>query len=200
MRTTNRLVLLLSGLVALAGAVLIALPLLPSTIATPVVAVVTDAVRAVTAFFAPWAIDVAGTGRIEGPVVAGAVAALVLALLLIWFLSTRRQGRLRTVLRVREPQGATTADEGVAQAVLAGDLADRADVLSATVRGRDVRHEATLRMHVVPRSGAPLRILLEQAQRACEDWAALAGERRPIVVHLADRRGWDRLRSATRVR
>jgi hypothetical protein len=196
-RVLNRVLLLVVGLLALVAALLAARPLLPERLVapwwTPVQRTIDDAVSAVSSWSVPWVSP-------AGARLTAAAAALVLAIALIAFLGTRRRRRTRTVLGFADRAGTTAVDETIADAVMAAPLRHRGDVLSSHVQGYRIAGRTALRLSVVPRSGADLPALLAEAERGIEGWDALSGARAPVVVHLADRGGFDRLRSATRTR
>ncbi|OZB84795.1 hypothetical protein [Microbacterium sp. 13-71-7] len=196
-RILNRVLLLLAGLLALAGAVLAALPLLPERLVAPwwppVQRTIDDAVGTVSSWRIPWASP-------EGARIAAAAAGLILAIVLVVFLGTRRRRRARTVLRFADRSGSTAVDETIADAVLTAPLRRRGDVLSSHMQGYRISGTTALRLSVVPRAGADLPALLAEAERGVAGWDAVSGTRTPVVVHFADRDGFDRLRSATRTR
>lgn len=198
-RILNRGLLLLAGLAALVGAVLAAHPLLPAALVAPwwqpVRRTIDDAADAVGS----WRIALPG-GSLNGVQIAAVGIGLVVAVVLLAFLGTRRRRRTRTVLRFADDTGSTAVDETIAEAVLADPLRQRADVLSTRTRGYRFAGGTALRVSVVPRSGADLTALLTEAQNAAAEWDALSGVRAPVVVHLADRGGFDRLRSSVRAR
>ena len=157
----------------------------------------------------PWATGVIdGAGRwlanvpAAPPVIwaTAGLAAAVLAVLLIAFVFTRGRGRTATVLRAKTAVGVTTVDRDVADAVLAGPLRSRPDVISAHTAVYCVKGAPAIRFAVTVRQGADLSRVLAAAGRSTADWDALAGRPIPILLHLTDR-GWrDGLRSAVRVR
>lgn len=198
-RILNRALLLLAGLAALVGALLAARPLLPAALVTPwwqpALHLMDDAAEAVGS----WRIALPG-GSLNGTQIAVLGLGLLLVVALLAFLGTRRRRRARTVLRFADDAGSTAVDETIADAVLTDPLRRRADVLSTRTRAYRVAGATALRVSVVPRSGADLTALLTEAQSAVAEWDALSGARAPIVVHLADRGGFDRLRSSVRAR
>lgn len=126
------------------------------------------------------------------------VVALLLAVLLAIFVFTRGRGKTRSVLRVNSDGGLTVVDRDVAEAVLAGTLSERADVLSARAGAYLVRGARAIEVAVTVRPGASLDRVLAAAESAVDDWDALLGARVPILVHLTDRSWRDGLRSRTR--
>lgn len=196
-RILNRTLLLVAGLVALVGAVLAARPLLPERLVAPwwqpVRRTIDDALRTVSSWSLPW-------GSPEGARITVIGAGLILAIALIVFVGTRRRPRTRTVLRFTDSAGSTAVDETIADAVLTEPLRHRGDVLSSRMQGYRFAGRTALRLSVVPRSGADLAALLAETERAVEGWDALSGTRGPVVVHFADRGGFDRLRSPARTR
>ncbi|MFE7504142.1 hypothetical protein [Promicromonospora sp. NPDC057488] len=147
-----------------------------------------------------WAASLPDVGGLSGVQAAALAAAIVLIVLLIVFLSTRGRGRTSTVVSLRADDGRTTVDQGVARALLAGPLTERADVLSARTSVYRVKGAPAICLAVIVRRGADLSRVLSAAERAVEDWDSLAGVRVPVLVHLADRRWRDNPRNRTRVR
>ncbi|MGO4680820.1 hypothetical protein [Microbacterium sp. 2MCAF23] len=196
-RILNRALLLVAGLLALAGAVLAVRPLLPEQMVAPWWQPVQRTISGVLSTASTWRLP---WGSPDAARIVAVGAGAVVAVALIVFLSTRRRPRTRTVLRFADRAGSTAVDESIADTVLTGPLRDRGDVLSSRTHGYRVAGKNALRLWVVPRSGADLPTLLAETERAVEGWDALSGTRSPVVVHLADRGGWDRLRSPSRAR
>ena len=196
-RILNRVLLLLAGLIAFVGALFAARPLLPERLFAPwwppVQRAIDDSSHAVSSWSTPWA-------AADGARIAAAAGGVIAAIALIAFLLTRRRPRTRTVLRFQDRTGSTAVDETIADAVLTEPFRHRSDVLSSRMQGYRVAGRTALRLSVVPRSGADLPALLAETERGVERWDALSGTRTPVVVHFADRGGFDRLRSATRTR
>ena len=194
-RILNRAVLLVAGLLALAGGLLAARPLLPEGFVTtwwrPVQRAIADALSTVSSWQLPW-------GASDAARIVAAGAGLVIAVAMIAFLTTRRRRRTRTMLAFADGTGTTSVDETIADAVLTDPLRRRGDVLSSRIKGYRIRGRTALHLSVVPRSGADLSALLAETERAVAGWDALSGTRAPVVVHFADRAGFDRLRSPTR--
>ena len=198
-RILNRVVLLLAGALALAAALLAAQPLLPPLLVSPWWEPVRHAIGDLARVTPSWRIPATGTVVDGGAVALGALGAGV-AVILIAFLGTRRRRRTRTVATFEDAAGRTAVDESVADAVLADPLRSRADVLSSRTRAYRVARRTALRVAVVPRAGADLAALVSDVQRTAADWDALSGSQSPMVLHLADRGGLDRLRSGAKVR
>lgn len=147
-----------------------------------------------------WATGLPSVGAIPGAALILLGTAAVLLVLLIAFIVTRGGGRTATVLRVDSGHGRTMVDGNVAQAVLAGRLQDRPDVLSAHTSAYRVKRAPAIKLTVTMRQGAHLPRVVRAVAAVVADWDALAGTRIPVVLHL-EGRGWlDRWRSATRVR
>ncbi|WP_101847260.1 hypothetical protein [Zhihengliuella sp. ISTPL4] len=197
----NRTVLLGGGVLLLgAGTALLAAGLrgagaLPAT--------VEDALApadGIVAWSGAWGLDLPGTGFVPLWAIVEIAVALLLVVLLVAFLLTRRSRRERTVLRLPGERGATAVDRSVAEELLAAPLAERADVLAARVTSRKVGLGIALGLAVTPRSGAALGALLAAVDHVVQEWDALSGTRLPLVVHIADR-GWRELfRSRQRMR
>lgn len=139
-------------------------------------------------------------GGMPGGVLVGLGLALLLASLLVWFVSTRHRGGTTTVLRLKADGGRTAVDRNVAEALLSAELEERPDVLSARTRVYRVRGTETIDLAVTVRRGADLGRVLAAAEEAVNAWDALAGVRVPVVVRLSGRNWLDGLRSADRVR
>lgn len=197
-RILNRVVLLLAGALALAGALLAARPLLPPRLVAPWWEPLRRTSGDLVDSAGRWRIPL-GAEVVDGHAVVLAVIGVGIALLLVAFLGTRRRHRSRTVLAFADRGGTTAADDSVADAVLADPLRSRVDVLSSRTRAYRVGGRTALHVAVVPRSGADLAGLLTDAQRSAANWDALSGAQLPVVVHLADRGGFDRLRSPAKV-
>lgn len=198
-RILNRMLLLLAGALALIGALLAARPVLPPRLVAPWWEPLRSASGDLVDSVGRWRIPLGAEVVDARAVVLGGIG-VVIAVLLVAFLATRRRRRTRTVLAFADRDGTTAVDESIADAVLADPLRTRADVLSSRTRAYRVAGRTALRVAVVPRSGADLAGLLADAQQRASGWDALSGAQTPVVVHLADRGGWDRLRSAAKVR
>ncbi|GAA2016401.1 hypothetical protein [Microbacterium ulmi] len=127
-------------------------------------------------------------------------AGIVLAALLAVFVFTRGRGASRTVLRVADERGATSADRSVAESLLAGPIDARPDVLSARARVFRVKGAPAVELAVVVRRGADLVRVLTAAEQVASDWDALMGVRVPVLVHLTGRTPLVAAGSRTRVR
>lgn len=186
----NRLVLLLGGLVLLvAGVALVtggvrAAGLLPASLADAAAEGERLLVRAVDT-----GIGLAAIGGVAALPVAAAVAALVVAVLLLWFVLTRGRSRTREVVQLVGPHGRTTIDRSVADGVLAAPLAARSDVVSARAVARRTGRGTVIGLVVSPRKGAALGAVLAAVDDAVAEWDALLGTPVPLVLHVADR-GW----------
>lgn len=139
-------------------------------------------------------------GEIDGPVLVLAVLGLLVAIAAVAFVLTRGGGRTADVVRIAGDGGRTAVDRSVADAVIAGALGGRPDVLSARTAAYRVRHQPAVSVTLSVRKGAPLAAVLAAAERAVGEWDVLAGERTPVMIHIADPRWRDALRSRSRVR
>lgn len=204
MNTTNRfvnrmllfavgVVLLVLGVGALAAGIL-ATGDAPAWIKQPASAV-SDALA--TAF--EWTWQVPGVGSVSVPLVLAAGTLLVLIVILVAFLSTRRQGHSKTVLELGGAGGRTVVDRNVAEAVLTDSLLRRPDVLSARTGAYRIGRKRAVELAVIVRPGAPLGAVVAAAEHAVREWDELLGKRIPILLHLSDRRWRDGFRSPTRV-
>jgi hypothetical protein len=198
-RIVNRGVLLLAGLALFAlGAAAVLAVWQPTWAQRPLETVTTIAADALVAV-GGWEFALAGV-QVPGWLAAALGISLVLLVLLIAFLATRRRGRQPHVLRVSGEDGRTVVDRSVAEEVLAGTLAERPDVLSAHTGVWRVRRENALRLEVTVARGASLGRVLRAAEDAVADWDSLLGVRVPVLIHLADR-SWRRgLSAPSRVR
>jgi len=199
-RIANRILLFVVGLGLLAVAAAALLAVLPMPLARDARRVLDDVLRQTQTTLDAWGEGLPHLGGLPGTAVLALAAGVVVAVLLLVFLLSRGGGRTAELVRDRTPAGTTTADSSVAEAVLTTPLRERADVLSSTVQAFRVRRVPAVRLAVVPRSGAGLAEILADADEAIEDWRALAGTPTPVLLHLADRSGFERLRSASRVR
>lgn len=198
-RIANRGVLLLTGLMLLALGVLAVLLVWQPVWAQDLIRRATTAGEHAATVVGGWELSFAGL-TLPGWLAAGIAVALVMLVLLVIFLFTRRRGRASDVLRVSESDGRTIVDRSVAEAVLAGTLAERPDVLSAHAGVWKVRRANAVRLEVTVARGASLGRVLHAAEDAVADWDSLLGERVPVLVHLADR-SWRRgLHAPARVR
>lgn len=144
-------------------------------------------------------VEVGGVGAVSVPLLLAAATAVILTVLLIVFLSTRRRGRSKTVLEVDAAGGRTTVDRNVADAVLTEPLVRRPDVISARTGAYRVGRTRAVELAVIVRPGAPLGAVVEAAEEVIRDWDELLGARIPILLHLSDRRWRDAFRATTRV-
>ena len=188
-------VLLLSG-----GAVLLAAGLRGAGMLPPPVEEGLAQADGLMVWSGAWGLDLPGAGFVPLWAIAGVVAAVLLLVVLVAFLLTRRPRRERTVLRLVGERGTTAVDRSVAEDLLAAPLAERGDVLAARVVTRRVGRGIALGLVVTPRPGAALGGLLAAVDDVVQEWDALTGTRMPLVVHVADR-GWRVLfRSLQRMR
>ncbi|WP_369374154.1 hypothetical protein AB1046_08165 [Promicromonospora sp. Populi] len=139
-------------------------------------------------------------GGAPGAVVVGLAAAAVLAVLLVVFVCTRGARRTAAVLDLDSVGGRTRVAPDVADAVLAGPLGQRPDVLSARTGVYRVKGAPAISLVLTVRRGADLSRVLSAAEAALDEWDALAGVRVPVMVHLSDRSWLDGLRASVRVR
>jgi hypothetical protein len=186
-RGVNRVLLALIGLVFLAAGGLMV------------------AVAAAPAFAAAWRHQAGhwiqdlraaagATGVRGGPswiwlVVAGVLVLLIIAMI-AWLAA---QGRGRTALLVdsyRMDTGSGVAGRVVLQASVAEQavrnaLANRTDLLSATISTYEFRGQAGLKIRLVPRQGASPEVLAAEVSALVEALEALTGHAVPVVLSLA---------------
>ncbi|MEU4016803.1 hypothetical protein AB0E56_16185 [Microbacterium sp. NPDC028030] len=146
-----------------------------------------------------WTWQLAGLGAAPAPVVLAAGGCLLLTVVLVVFLGTRRRGGSRTVLEIDAADGRTVVDRDVAESLLTEPLVRRPDVLSARTAAYRIGGSRAVELAVTVRPGAPLGAVVDAAEAAVREWDELLGERIPIMLHLADRRWRDALRSPRRV-
>ncbi|WP_217178638.1 hypothetical protein [Streptomyces sp. AC495_CC817] len=199
-RVVNRGLLFAAGAVLLvAGVVAILVGIRPGW-AEPALAVVDRAAGQVGAGLDAVRIELPGGAALPGPALALLVVAVLGVVGALVFLFTRGGGRTADVLRIDASDGRTSVDRTVADAVIGGALGARPDVLSARTSAYRVRRRPAVALTLSVRRGAPLGAVLAAAESAVSDWDALAGESIPVMVHIADPRWRDALRSRTRVR
>ncbi|WP_306769961.1 CsbD family protein [Microbacterium karelineae] len=197
MNATNRalnrgLLLLVGALLASVGAALVVVSAPPERFGGMRGAIV----DASAAAMAP-TLDVASGVRVPMAGVIAAAVALVAVIGIIAFIATRGRGHTTTVAW---DEGGTSVDRSVADAVIAGALRDRTDVLSVRTTSAEVRRSPVIGLTLRARRGADLAQIVRAAEHAIEEWDAFAGREVPILVHLAGPRWVDGWHSATRVR
>lgn len=186
-RVAGRVLLLITGslLVAL-GALVIAMALRPP-ILEPVLSRIENAAAEFGETLSGSGAWAPGGGAFVPTAIAAIVSAVAVAVL-IAFIASRGGGRTVTVVQLDRGAGRVSVDRDVADAVLAGELRRRGDVLSARADTYRVRGEAAVRLTVRPRRGADLVSLTDAAAEAVASWDALAGVRVPVLLHLCGRR------------
>ena len=196
-RVLNRTVLLLGGLLfAITSAAALLWAARPAWAESLLSDVETDVDALVNGSTA----EIAGIGTVPVAFIVAFIAALMLVVALVIFVFARGRGEVSEVASERADDGRTDVDRNVVDAVLAGALAERPDVLSARTGVYLVRGTRIVRLAVTVRRGASLADVLAAAERAITDWESLLGAGTPILIHLTDR-GWlGRHRSAVRVR
>ncbi|XTR51364.1 hypothetical protein ACOM2C_14195 [Pseudarthrobacter sp. So.54] len=117
---------------------------------------------------------------------------LVLALLLVtaamvaW---VAQQGKGRASLLVSEEDpgdvpGNVRIGSGVAEQALRAALADRPDLVSATVGTYEFRGEPTLKIRVQPRQGVAPHRLAAEVSALVEALDVALGKRPPVLIHI----------------
>lgn len=195
-RTLNRVLILLAGLILLAAGVL---------------AMLLAAVPAVSAWWHSWAPEAAvGVGRIfegarvPGTIVSGlwiaaVVLTVLLALLMVWWVSQQGRGR-RDLVAATGPDGGAGPDgsfldsevpgrvsiaaAAVEQALRSG-LSERKDVLGTSVAAVLFEGRTALRVKIVARQGADPGALAAEAEGLARGLDAVMGIRTPVLVHVA---------------
>lgn len=199
-RVVNRLLLLIAGIIAAAvGIALILRSVRPNWFAD-VWEEFSEPVRSAVFAASHWNAKIPGIGVLSGVAVLGFLIGLLLLILTVAFFCGLRSGKTKTVLRIQTARGKTEVDRNIAEAILAGPLRTRTDVLSADTKVYRVRRDPAITLSVTPRQGARLAQILRTIDTAVDDWDALTGAQIPIVVHLHGRSLIDRWRNAVRVR
>lgn len=175
-RVVNRLILALAGVVLLAvgGAVVVA------TVWSPAA----DAWSRGASAAQEWLVRAAAQTAVPGSTASGLafgviVVAVLLAAILVWVLTRIGGRRSRTVLRssgVRNPLGRITVTEGFVSDAVKNALADRDDVLSASVTANEVRRQPVLHVSVTPRKNADPRALVDHVDTLLANLAKITGE------------------------
>jgi hypothetical protein len=164
-RPLNRLLLLVLGVVALAAAAALALPLLPGTLA---------GVRMPQ-------LTLGRPGQLALQLmVVGCV--VVIALAIAWIV-TRGRGRTVSAIGGERADG-VTVDVRVVEQLLRDALDGDPDLLGTSVTGFRVRGRSVLRVRLSARRGAELRRLLDALGRAVADLDVALGVELPILVHV----------------
>ena len=184
-RGVNRTVLLVVGVVLIAGgAVAAAAALVPD---------VASVWRSATESSVQWMRDAAAATRLAEatPVswLAIAVLAALLAIVVVAVIIVARLGggRSSTVLREEArdgAQGAVTIGHGFAADALTGALANRSEILSSRVAARKVRGIDVLHVKVTPRQRTSPRDVAELVGRLADNLAVLTGRETPMLLSI----------------
>lgn len=180
-RFLNRLFIFVTGLVVLAAGAAVSvgalLPDVQKTISDGAESAVRPATDTIDAW--PWILWVA------------AVVALLLIVILLWFVFRQGRGHTGTLLRVDEESsrntptgGSVTLDVKVAAQVLEEALSRNPDVVSVDVTGFRIKNENTLRLTAHSRRGASPVELRRAIDAAVAEWDAALGTSTPIVVQI----------------
>ncbi|MCW2287091.1 hypothetical protein EDF60_1741 [Leucobacter luti] len=198
-RIVNRVLLLVVGLaLAAVGALAVLVSAGPERLST-ILPGTPEWVHSARTMLADWAAGNADTELGSTAALIAVGAAVIVVIVLVVFIATRGGGRTATVMRATSETGVTTVDRSVADAVIAGTLRERPDVLAASTSSYRVQRQPAIKLTVTMRQGAQLPRVLNAVEDAVREWDALTGAELPVVVHLAGR-GWlDRWRSVTRV-
>jgi hypothetical protein len=120
-----------------------------------------------------------------------AAAALVLMLLLPWFIFRQGHGRTSTLVTVESGKGAgsptggaLTIDAKVAEQVLEEALSREAAVVSVDVTAFEVKKQTVLRVTAQTTRGASPLDVRRKVDRAVSQWDALLGTEVPVVVQI----------------
>lgn len=121
-----------------------------------------------------------------------AAAALVLIVLLLWFVFRQGHGRTSTLLRVETqpssasaPGGTVIIDAKVAEQMLEDALADAPSVVAVDVTAFEVKKQSVLRITVQTRRGASPVETRSLVERAVSEWDTVLGTTTPVVVQIA---------------
>ncbi len=198
-RVLNRALLFIVGIMLAAVGAAAMLTAVRPPWAQAAVAAIAEWVDKAGSALASWGLDLSGaTVTLTAAWIALGVI-LVLLILLIVFIATRGGGKTTTVLQVDAEDGTARVDRNVADAVLAGTLRRRPDVLSAHTSSYRVKGKPAIKLTVATRQNTPLPRILQATEDAVADWDALAGSEIPVVLHLTGRSRLEQWRSATRV-
>jgi hypothetical protein len=180
-RFLNRFFILVVGLVVLAaGAALSVGALLPdvqrtiSENAERAVGPTTDSMDA-----QPWILWVA------------AAVAVLLIVILLWFVLRQGRGHTGTLLQVDEQPtkgtptgGRVILDVKLAEQVLEEAIGRNPDVVAVDVTGFRIRKQSTLRLTAHARRGASPMELRRDIEAAIHEWDAALGTSTPVVVQI----------------
>ncbi len=120
-----------------------------------------------------------------------AAVALVLIVLLLWFVFRQGHGRTSTLLRVDQAAGAgsptggtLTVDAKVAQEVLEEALSRDPAIVSVDVVAFEIRKQNVLRVTAHTRRGVSPVAIRASVDRAVREWDELLGAETPVVVQI----------------
>ena len=120
-----------------------------------------------------------------------AAAALVLIVLLLWFIFRQGHGRTSTLVTVKSESGARSAmagtvtiDAKVAEQALEEALSRDPSVVSVDVSAFEVTKQRVLRITVQTRRGTSPVDMRQVIDRAVSHWDALLGTQTPVVVQI----------------
>lgn len=180
-RFLNRLFVFVVGLVVLAAGAAVSigalLPDVQKTIsegAESAVGPTTDAIEG-----QPWILWVA------------AVVAVLLIVVLLWFVFRQGRGHTSTLMRIDEQSssgtptgGSVVLDVKVAAQVLEEALTRDPDIVSVDVTGFRVKNENTLRLTAYARRGASPVDIRRTIDAAVSEWDTAFGSTTPIVIQI----------------
>ncbi|MBF4575341.1 hypothetical protein [Frondihabitans sp. VKM Ac-2883] len=120
-----------------------------------------------------------------------AAAALVLIVLLLWFIFRQGHGRTNTLLTVESGEGrdkttggSLSVDAKVAEQVLEESLTRDSGIISVDVTAFEVKKQSVLRVTVQTRRGVSPVDIRATVDKAVAEWDALLGTQTPIVVQI----------------
>lgn len=173
-RLLNRILLIVLGLVAIAGGAVLALP----------------AASAAFGDALPWVTQVSDATRLAGdedegglgPIVlwsAVAAAAVLIVLSLVWIL-TRGRGRTSSAYNA----DAVGVDVKVVDQIMTDALRPASDVVSVSTSGHRVRGTTALRVRVNVRPGADLQRVRSAVDAAIAHLDTTLGASLPMLIHI----------------
>lgn len=173
-RFLNRAFVFIVGLVLLAAGAVLAVGALLPDLQQPISRGASDAEGRVSDTFGadPWILWVS------------AGSAVVLIVLLLWFVLRQGRGRTSALLTQQGSDGDLLVDAAVAAQVLEEALGRQPDIVSVDVAAFRIRRENVLRITAHTRRGAsPLRVR-SVIDETVSEWDAVLGQTTPVVIQI----------------